>query len=86
MEDEQPQRRPLAGRANSASAMSPFELPPAMIGRRPIRLQIRTGFTGPSSNTSVAACVRTVPPSSSSNGADAELPITRSGGMPYMSS
>ena len=24
--------------------MSPLELPPAMIGRRPMRLQIRTGF------------------------------------------
>ncbi len=31
--------------------MSPFELPAATIGRRPIRLQMRTGFTGPSSKT-----------------------------------
>ena len=29
--------------------MSPFELPAATSGRRPIRLQIRTGLTGPSS-------------------------------------
>jgi hypothetical protein len=35
--------------------MSPFELPPARIGRRPIRLQIRIGFTGPSSKTSGSA-------------------------------
>ena len=44
-------RRP----ANRSIGMSPFELPPAMSGRRPIRLQIRTGLTGPSSKTSGSA-------------------------------
>ena len=32
--------------------MSPFELPAAKIGRLPIRPQMRTGFTGPSSRNS----------------------------------
>jgi len=32
---------------------SPFELPPATNGRRPIRLQMRTGFSGPSSKNSI---------------------------------
>jgi hypothetical protein len=32
-----------------------FELPPAMIGRCPMRLQIRTGLIGPSSKTSIVA-------------------------------
>jgi hypothetical protein len=35
--------------------VSPFELPKARIGRRPIRLQIRIGFSGPSSKKSIAA-------------------------------
>ena len=34
--------------------MSPFELPAARSGRRPMRLQMRTGFCGPSSRTSAS--------------------------------
>jgi hypothetical protein len=35
----------LPGRcANSNMATSPFELPPASTGRRPVRLQMRIGF------------------------------------------
>jgi MFS superfamily sulfate permease-like transporter len=41
--------------ANRSVGMSPFELPAAKIGRRPTRLQIRTGLTGPSSKTSGSA-------------------------------
>ena len=56
VEDEQAQRRPvLLPPAKRSIGTSPFEFPPATIGRRPIRLQIRTGFTGPSSNTSGCA-------------------------------
>ena len=48
-----------------------------------MRLQIRTGLTGPSSKKSPAASYETVPPCSSSVYASAfELPITRSLGMP----
>jgi hypothetical protein len=62
--------------------MSPFELPPARTGRRPIRLQIRTGFAGPSSKTSGSARYSSEPPCSSSVYARPnELPTTRSGGI-----
>ena len=37
------------GWANSSIGMSPLELPAASIGRRPMRLQMRIGFCGPSS-------------------------------------
>jgi hypothetical protein len=33
----------------SSIGMSPFELPAARSGRRPVRLQMRIGFSGPSS-------------------------------------
>ena len=45
--------------------MSPFELPAARSGRRPVRLQIRTGFSGPSSRTSASGLRMIVPPLSS---------------------
>ena len=50
VQDEQAQGR-LVGVLGevAASAMSPFELPAASSGRRPVRLQMRTGFSGPSS-------------------------------------
>ena len=57
VEDEQAQRRPARPPAYCSIGMSPFELPPARIGCRPIRLQIRTGFIGPSSKTSSVGLV-----------------------------
>ena len=39
---------------SAASATSPLEFPPAITGRRPMRLQIRTGFVGPSSKNSIS--------------------------------
>ena len=42
----------LAEWAYCSISMSPFELPAARIGRRPVRPQIRTGLTGPSSRNS----------------------------------
>ena len=67
--------------------MSPFELPAANSGRRPVRLQMRIGFCGPSSRYSGAAVWVIVPPCPSSVYASMELlPITRSLGMPYSSS
>jgi hypothetical protein len=48
-------RAATAPPANCSIGMSPFELLTARIGRRPIRLQIRTGLAGPSSNTSGSA-------------------------------
>ncbi len=62
-------------------AMSPLELPAAKIGRRPTRPQMRTGFTGPSSRNSGRLLVRSCP---SVKSRPTELPITRSGGMPYI--
>ena len=54
VEDEQAQRRLSTCSVKSSIGISPFELPPtARIGRRPMRLQIRTGFSGPSSKTSM---------------------------------
>ena len=55
VQHEQAQGRPRAPPAKRSIGMSPFELPPARIGRRPMRLQIRTGLTGPSSKTSGSA-------------------------------
>ena len=55
MEDKEAQGVAVGTTRVSDIGMSPFELPTAMMGRRPIRLQIRTGFSGPSSNTSASA-------------------------------
>jgi hypothetical protein len=63
MQHQQPGRDDRA--AYCSIGMSPLELPAARIGRRPIRLQIRTGLTGPSSNTSGSARYTIEPPSSS---------------------
>jgi hypothetical protein len=55
--------------------------------RRPVRLQMRIGFCGPSSRYSGAAVWVIVPPLPSLVYASMELlPITRSLGMPYTSS
>ena len=63
--------------------MSPFELPAATTGRRPSRLQIRTGFSGPSSKNSIFDLYsRPGCAPDSSNVRPSALPITRSGGMP----
>jgi hypothetical protein len=45
---------------------SPFALPQASSGRRPIRLQMRAGFSAPSSRNENDAPWRTSPPDSSS--------------------
>ena len=55
VEQEQAQRRSRAPvRAKRSIGMSPFELPTATSGRRPMRLQMRIGFVGPSSKKSIS--------------------------------
>jgi hypothetical protein len=67
--------------------MSPFEFPAAKTGRRPVRLQMRIGFCGPSSRYSGAAVWVIVLPFPSLVYASMELlPITRSLGVPHISS
>jgi phosphoglycolate phosphatase-like HAD superfamily hydrolase len=58
------------------------------IGRRPMRLQMRTGFSGPSSNTSRVGWISRSPwpVESPVNFSPCALPTTRSGGMPYTAS
>jgi hypothetical protein len=63
--------------------MSPLELPAASSGRRPTRLQIRTGFSGPSSKTSTSGMWTMVPPwPSSFQASETVLPMTRWRGTP----
>ena len=61
--------------------MSPLEFPAAKMGRRPVRPQIRTALTGPSLRNSGREVVTRWP---SVKSRPTELPITRSGGIPYI--
>ena len=82
MPDQQGETRWLARGGPASIGTSPLALPPASSGRRPVRLQIRTGLAGPSSKTSIPAAW-TIRPSRYSS--VTELPMTRSGGIPYTS-
>ena len=88
VEQQQPQRGAAAPRRTAASAMSPFELPAAKIGRRPIRLQIRTGFSGPVVEEVQLRLAddRAAVPSSSSKRRPSRCRSRARGGMPYRSS
>ena len=62
---------------------SPLELPAARMGRLPIRLQIRTGFTGPVvEHVQRGFDQQVAVPSLPSKRRSCELPTTRSGGIP----
>ena len=57
VQHQQPQRGAPGLPKYISISSSPLELPAARIGRRPIRLHIRTGFSGPSSKTSSAGSI-----------------------------
>ena len=58
---QQPQRGEPGLPLYMSISSSPLVFPAARMGRLPIRLQIRTGFTGPSSNTSSAGSISRSP-------------------------
>ena len=62
VQHHQPKRRPRRAVPSTCSiSSSPLVLPAERMGRRPIRFQMRTGFSGPSSSQSSAGWINRSP-------------------------